>query len=73
MRLKLGLELDYLRTASFAGDCRIVCKTFFRVFNLRKARNDSKIKESLPFLVPDGSAQVPTREKGPAVAAEPGD
>jgi lipopolysaccharide/colanic/teichoic acid biosynthesis glycosyltransferase len=68
MPLKLGMELEYLRTASFSGDCRIVFRTVVRVFSPRQEQNVSEIRESLPFLTLERPA-----EKKSVVVAEPGD
>jgi lipopolysaccharide/colanic/teichoic acid biosynthesis glycosyltransferase len=50
MPLKLKVELEYLRSASLAGDCRIAFRTVFRVFNPHKGTNGSVTRQSLSSL-----------------------
>ncbi len=47
MPLKLKIEIEYLRQATFASDMRILMRTVSRVFNRRKGEEDI-LKEFLP-------------------------
>jgi lipopolysaccharide/colanic/teichoic acid biosynthesis glycosyltransferase len=72
MPVKLAIELDYLRHASFLGDCRLIVKTLLRVFNpLRKGASD--LRAPLPSLAQNapGTAGSPDTER--AATASPGD
>src|SRR5262249_52710775 len=64
MPIKLALELEYLRKASFAGDCRIVFVTVLRVANVHGGHEHSNIRESLRFA---------TKKVAAAARQEPGD
>src|SRR5262249_39541198 len=50
MPVKLAMEAEYLRKASFSGDCRIIFATLVRVLNVNGKHDHSKIRESLSFV-----------------------
>jgi lipopolysaccharide/colanic/teichoic acid biosynthesis glycosyltransferase len=51
MPVKLKMDLDYLSTASFSCDLRIVLKTVFRIFHRQEESNDGLVKQCLPEAV----------------------
>lgn len=51
MPVKMKMNLEYLESACFTSDLRIILKTIFRIFNPQEGKNDFLIKEYLP--VPD--------------------
>jgi lipopolysaccharide/colanic/teichoic acid biosynthesis glycosyltransferase len=59
MPLKLKIEIQYLCTASFVGDIRIILRTVGRVFN-RREDEDHLLKEYLPAM--NESEAEPPRE-----------
>jgi len=67
MPVKLKMDTDYLRYASFASDTRIIFKTVLRIFSHRE-NNDLLIKEHLPAMDGGDSRHNPkSQEFLPAV------
>jgi lipopolysaccharide/colanic/teichoic acid biosynthesis glycosyltransferase len=50
MPLKLAMEIEYLRTATFLADFHLILKTALRIFHYQK--DDLPIKASLPRALP---------------------
>jgi lipopolysaccharide/colanic/teichoic acid biosynthesis glycosyltransferase len=50
MPLKLNIELEYLRSASFTSDLGLVFKTMLRIFDRQEGNNDILIRASVPVL-----------------------
>src|SRR5262249_39965032 len=67
MPLKMEMELEYLRNATFTSDVRIIFKTVLRVFRRHQPVNDSRISERLPGG--DGKA-LPAKSGSPAPEKE---
>ncbi len=49
MPLKLRMDIEYLRTASFLDDLRLLLRTAFRIFH--RQEDDSAVKDSLPVTL----------------------
>jgi lipopolysaccharide/colanic/teichoic acid biosynthesis glycosyltransferase len=50
MPLKLNIELEYLRSASFTSDLGLVFKTMLRIFDRQEGNNDILIRANVPVL-----------------------
>jgi lipopolysaccharide/colanic/teichoic acid biosynthesis glycosyltransferase len=50
MPVKVGMDLEYLRTATFFDDLRVIFKTAFRIFCHDQQKDLSLIKECLPMI-----------------------
>lgn len=48
MPVKIKMDLEYLESASFVSDFRVILKTIFRIFNRQEGENDFLIREYLP-------------------------
>src|SRR5260370_10788029 len=73
MPLKLGMEVEYLRTATFLDDFRLILKTAFRIFLPQKQKDDSLIKESFPTMVQAARAAGADQHDEYVTAADHGD
>lgn len=72
MPLKLGMDLEYLRRATFLDDLNLLLRTTFRIFRREVPTDNSLIKECLPpALQARGRAGDPKKEY--AAATEQGD
>jgi O-antigen/teichoic acid export membrane protein/lipopolysaccharide/colanic/teichoic acid biosynthesis glycosyltransferase len=65
MPLKLNMEIQYLRNATFTGDARIILKTVFRIFHRHQPANDSHITECVRKGTANGAKAelLPTTNK----------
>jgi lipopolysaccharide/colanic/teichoic acid biosynthesis glycosyltransferase len=50
MPLKLNIELEYLRNASFTSDMGVVFKTMLRIFDRKEGNNEILIRADVPVL-----------------------
>src|SRR5262249_45340960 len=73
MPLKMRIELEYLRTATFVEEARIVFETLFRVVNRRENGKDGSLRDCLPAVAPATPVQITAPAERSAIASEPGD
>jgi lipopolysaccharide/colanic/teichoic acid biosynthesis glycosyltransferase len=63
MPVKMKMNLEYLESASFTSDFRIILTTIFRVFNRQEGKNDFIIRELLPVARQEEPLSVQERKE----------
>ncbi|HLY97442.1 MAG TPA: sugar transferase [Candidatus Angelobacter sp.] len=69
MPLKLNMEIEYLKQATFLGDLAIICRTVLRIFD-RRHEDDALVREYLPVVGRRGYPSPHTEPAGYVSAVE---